>query len=95
MAGITFYGAAKATTTLFLVERARLVYSPHLTRRQNKLYLFNMSLLTGWGGLIIAAILKRSAFIRPDGQCLIGLGQGPSTWPFRWLPPLAVKQFAS
>lgn len=76
---VVFYASSKLFTLWFLVERARLVHSPHIARKANRLYLFNLSLLLLWGGIFVSMVLEQNSYIREDGKNKIG--QNP--WPVR------------
>ena len=73
-------GAAKLTTAWFLIERARLVSTPVVPRRQDTLYIFNFLLSTLWFAALALMLIFRISRIRePDGECLITMGTGPAS----------------
>jgi hypothetical protein len=58
---------------LFLIERVHIVRGSTKTRREDKLYWFNLCGLIPYCGIIILAITFRYNALGDDGHCFIGL----------------------
>ncbi|KAI9157944.1 WD40 repeat-like protein [Paramyrothecium foliicola] len=71
---LSFYLSSKIVVYLFLVEKAHVVRGRGLSRRKDKVYLFNcFGMLLPYGGVAIANFIKRIGYIREDGMCIIGM----------------------
>jgi len=58
---------------LFLIERVHIVRGGTKTRKQDKLYWFNLIGLIPYCAIVILAIIFRYNSLGPDGQCFVGL----------------------
>jgi len=69
-----FYGLVKATLYFFMAERVHTVRSVELTRRQDKLWLATIVIISGGlAGMIIAANKDSSHQLPSSGVCKIGI----------------------
>ncbi|GAB7350176.1 hypothetical protein MBLNU459_g0839t2 [Dothideomycetes sp. NU459] len=71
---LVFWFTTKILIYFFFVEKAHIVIKPWSTRREDKLYLFNMVGMMGpYIGIFVLCFIFRYAYINRDGQCVVGV----------------------
>ncbi|PVF91913.1 hypothetical protein CPB86DRAFT_802455 [Serendipita vermifera] len=79
---ISFYGSSKVLTYIFLADRVYLVWSANnpVSRRNSKIWILCGVVLLGYVVCFVLMIIAKIAYIRSDGNCVIGL-EGAASIP--------------
>ena len=71
---LAFYGLVKVTLYFFMAERVHTVRSVELTRRQDKLWLATILIISGGlSGMVVVANRNSNHELSPSGLCKVGV----------------------